>query len=195
MSVEALTAVLHHSKATGSAKLVLLGIANHEGDGGAWPTIETLAKYAGMAGQPENNARAVRRLLRQLEQLGELRTLTNEGGTADRPWWSRPNLYVVTVACPPECDGTSRHRMRNPQTPGSDNPGDALTPGSDNPVPPGSGDPANRPSTQTTVVKVGASTTDHAREATAPPLDALATVREQLHAASLQHHKRAAGVA
>lgn len=111
MSVEAMTAVLHHSKATGTAKLVLLGIANHEGDGGAWPALRTLAKYAGLSGKPENQLRAVRRVLRQLEGMGELATNVQGGGLVDMAAWDRPNLYRVTVSCPPECDGTSAHRV------------------------------------------------------------------------------------
>lgn len=34
MSIEAMAVALHHSKTQGATKLVLLGIANHEGDGG-----------------------------------------------------------------------------------------------------------------------------------------------------------------
>jgi hypothetical protein len=43
MSIEAVATVLNHSKARGRAKLVLIGIANHLGDQGAWPSISTLS--------------------------------------------------------------------------------------------------------------------------------------------------------
>ena len=43
MSIELMSLVLHHSVAQPTHKLILLGIANHQGDGGAWPSIETLS--------------------------------------------------------------------------------------------------------------------------------------------------------
>lgn len=104
MSVEALAAVLHHSRARGTAKLVLLGIANHQGDGGAWPAITTLARYANV------HSRNVVKALRQLEALGELRTLHQGGGLAAQADETRPNLYQVLVTCPADCDGSGQHR-------------------------------------------------------------------------------------
>lgn len=104
MSVEAMAVVLHHSRATGSDKVVLLGIANHDGDGGAWPSLETLAKYANM------QVRGVQKCLRRLEALGEIVTAPQAGGTRVTDPYRRPNLYRITLACPPECDGTTAHR-------------------------------------------------------------------------------------
>lgn len=104
MSVEALAAVLHHSRSKGTAKLVLLGIANHDGDGGAWPTVATLAKYAGC------NERNVQKAIQQLVGRGELRVHAQAGGTPDLPDHRRPNRYSVLVACPPWCDRTTQHR-------------------------------------------------------------------------------------
>jgi len=46
MSLEKIIDVLYHSKAEGARKLVLIGIANHEGDQGSYPAVATLAKYA-----------------------------------------------------------------------------------------------------------------------------------------------------
>ena len=46
MSLEKMVDVLYRSKASPRAKLVLLGIANHQGDMGSYPAIATLAKYA-----------------------------------------------------------------------------------------------------------------------------------------------------
>lgn len=106
MSVEAIALVLHHSRAKGAAKLVLVGIANHEGDGGAWPTVETLAKYANVS------ERAVQQSTAKLVQLGELAIYRQAGGTRDLPDSKRPNRYEVLVRCPPTCDGTTRHRVR-----------------------------------------------------------------------------------
>lgn len=106
MSVETLALVLHHSRATGTDKLVLIGIANHDGDGGAWPSVSTLAKYANV--QP----RAVQKSIRKLEQLGEVVVHRNAGGTLATAAHERPNRYDVMVACPPNCDRTKNHRLQ-----------------------------------------------------------------------------------
>lgn len=105
MSVESLALVLHHSRAKGTAKLVLIGIANHDGDGGSWPAVGTLAVYANVA---RSN---VQRALTALERLGEVHRSTQDGGTHKTPDWDRPNLYRVLVKCPPNCDRTTAHRL------------------------------------------------------------------------------------
>jgi hypothetical protein len=107
MSVEALTIALHHSRARGAAKLILVGIANHDGDGGSWPSIATLAKYAGL-----KDRRQCTRLIGTLEQLGEVERLVNAGGTHNTADHMRPNLYKFKLKCPPDCDRTTRHRTR-----------------------------------------------------------------------------------
>lgn len=104
MSVEHMAAVLHHSRAKGTAKLVLLGIANHEGDGGAYPSVATLAKYANV--EPRNVQAALTKLL----ALGEVQVWRQAGGTRDFPDHRRPNRYAVLVTCPPWCDRTPHHR-------------------------------------------------------------------------------------
>lgn len=115
--------VLHHSNATGTAKLVLLGIANHEGDGGAWPSMKTLAHYANA------DVRTVQRAIGQLIEAGELKRLVQQGGDHRTPDAERTNLFRVQVVCPPECDRSTRHRTDRvvptitPVTPVS--PGDA----------------------------------------------------------------------
>lgn len=106
MSVEALSAVLHHSRAGGTDKLVLIGVANHAGDGGAWPSVETLARYANVS------ERSVQRSIGKLVGLGELAVQRQAGGVADMPAWSRPNRYDVLVSCPATCDRTPAHRPR-----------------------------------------------------------------------------------
>lgn len=106
MSVEAMALVLHHSRAQGTSKLVLLGIANHEGDGGAWPTVATLARYANVT------ERQVQTCIAKLVKLGELAVHRQGGGTRDMRADERPNLYRVQVACPWNCDHTTNHRPR-----------------------------------------------------------------------------------
>ena len=104
MSVEALAVVLHHSKATGTAKLVLIGIANQDGDGGSFPKAATLAKYANV------HPRRIPETLQRLVDLGELRIHEREGGGRNLPEHLRPNMYEILVTCPEGCDRTKQHR-------------------------------------------------------------------------------------
>lgn len=94
MSVETLAVVLNRSKAVGTDKVVLLGIANHDGDGGAWPSIATLARYANVS------ERSVQRSIDHLIELGELRVEIGAGGPADLRADRRPNRYTVLVDNP-----------------------------------------------------------------------------------------------
>lgn len=127
MSVEAMAVVLHHSRSTGSALAVLVGIANHDGDLGSFPSVLTLAKYGRFNGwdarpvdnteaarrdarrQNENATRAARRAVRQLETLGEVETIEN-GGIGGRSEHERTNLYRITLSCPWYCDHSTQHR-------------------------------------------------------------------------------------
>ena len=88
MSIEAVALVLNHSKATGRAKLVLLGIANHLGDQGAWPAISTLARYANAS------ERSVKRDIQELIELGELRVELQNAPTQNQ---YKTNLYWITI--------------------------------------------------------------------------------------------------
>jgi hypothetical protein len=106
VSIESLAIALHHSRATGTAKLVLIGIANHDGDGGAWPAVSTLAHYAGV------DKRNVQRALDRLEQLGEIRRIRGAGGDHSTADHRRPNLYRFLLTCPHDCDRSSQHRTR-----------------------------------------------------------------------------------
>ncbi|HEY7821678.1 MAG TPA: helix-turn-helix domain-containing protein [Acidimicrobiia bacterium] len=106
MSVEAMAMVLHHSQASGTDKVVLLGIANHEGDGGSWPAVATLAKYA------RCSERSVRYSLKRLVESGELVVVRQGGGSSEMRDDRRPNLYRVRVSCPPSCAGGTDHRER-----------------------------------------------------------------------------------
>lgn len=107
MSVEALAVVLHHSKATGTAKLVLIGIANQEGDAGSFPKAATLAKYANV------HPRRIPATLQRLVELGEIRIHEREGGSRRLPDHLRPNVYEILVTCPEGCDRTTQHRERD----------------------------------------------------------------------------------
>ena len=88
MSIEAVSLVLNQSKATGRAKLVLLGIANHLGDQGAWPSISTLARYANAS------ERSVKRDIQELIELGELKV---ELQNAPVNHQYKTNLYWITI--------------------------------------------------------------------------------------------------
>ena len=88
MSIEAVALVLNKSKATGRAKLVLLGIANHLGDQGAWPAISTLARYANAS------ERSVKRDIQELIDLGELRVELQNAPTTNQ---YKTNLYWITI--------------------------------------------------------------------------------------------------
>lgn len=88
MSIEAMNLVLNFSQATGRAKLVLLGIANHFGDNGAWPSIETLARYANAS------ERSVKRDIQELINLGELHVEVNAAPMGGQ---YKTNLYWITI--------------------------------------------------------------------------------------------------
>jgi hypothetical protein len=88
MSIEAVSLVLNNSRATGRAKLVLLGIANHLGDHGAWPSISTLARYANAS------ERSVKRDIQELVELGELKVEQQNAPTKTQ---YKTNLYWITI--------------------------------------------------------------------------------------------------
>ena len=98
MSISALTLSMYHSRATYSTRLVLIAIANFEGEHGAYPSHETIGRLAGGL-----NRRTVQRAIDDLIQLGELSEIRRDGVT---------NLYKITIACPDECDGTTNHRKK-----------------------------------------------------------------------------------
>jgi len=88
MSIEAVSLVLNKSKAQGRAKLVLLGIANHLGDHGAWPSIATLARYANAS------ERSVKRDIQELIALGELQ-VDKQAAPINQQY--KTNLYWITI--------------------------------------------------------------------------------------------------
>jgi hypothetical protein len=104
MSIEALSMVLNHSKAQGSAKVVLLGIANHLGPDaseGAWPSQRRLADYSNMS------ERGVQKSIDKLVALGELRVEVATGHSRNQ---YKPNRYWIRVECPDDCDRSMSHR-------------------------------------------------------------------------------------
>jgi hypothetical protein len=143
MSVEALAICLHHSTAAGTAKLVLLGIANHHGDGGAWPSVATLARYANAS------ERTVQRALNDLLDLGEI-TIAHKAGLGEVKRQYKTNRYQIALACPPGCDRTTAHRIgqatQNPEvTPMSPLGASEVTPMSPLEVTPMSPEPSLEP--------------------------------------------------
>lgn len=89
MSIEIMNAVWKHSKSEGRARLVLLAIADHQGEIGAWPSIETLAKMVNAS------TRSVKRDIQELVELGEL---VVELQNAPIKTQYKPNLYWVTIS-------------------------------------------------------------------------------------------------
>ena len=120
MSIEAMAIAMRHSRATGTAKLILIGIASHDGDGGSWPSMETLATYGNCT--VRNAQKAVARLV----DLGEIRVMQQAGGTSTTPDHRRPNLYDFKLKCPPTCDRSRSHRTRPELPPSLPTPGVAT---------------------------------------------------------------------
>jgi len=104
MSFQAIAAVIHHSKASPGAKMVLTIVANFDGDEGAWCSQATIAKLANVS------VRQVRRYLEELESLNELQTWLHEGNgfIGSR----KTNRYYIVLDCPEGCDGTFNHRVQ-----------------------------------------------------------------------------------
>lgn len=88
MSIEIMQAVWRHSQSQGRARLVLLAIADHQGEIGAWPSIGTLAKMVNAS------ERSVQRDIVELQELGEL-TVDVQNAPINRQYKS--NLYWVTL--------------------------------------------------------------------------------------------------
>jgi biotin operon repressor len=105
MSVEAIAVVLNHSKAKGTHKLVLVGIANHHGESGAWPSIHTLTRYTNMS------ERRVQQSIKALEELGELEVEVRGGAGYGK---YKTNRYWIKIACPPDCSGFGGHSQAKP---------------------------------------------------------------------------------
>lgn len=83
--------VLNAGNLTPRRKLILLGIANHDGDGGSWPSVSTLARYAGCS------TRTVQRELQRLTEDGFVTIEYQAGGWAGTRANYRPNLYHLNI--------------------------------------------------------------------------------------------------
>lgn len=74
MSIKIVEAVLDHSQATGAARFVLTVLATYANDKGeCWPAINTIAK------RTKFTPRYVTKLIRELENLGEIETRHSTG--------------------------------------------------------------------------------------------------------------------
>jgi hypothetical protein len=89
MAIEVMAQVFKLSKASPAAKLVLLAIADHQGERGAWPSERTLARACNMS------ERSVRRKIAELVELGELEVIVNAAPVEGQ---YKSNLYWVRVA-------------------------------------------------------------------------------------------------
>ena len=89
MSIEIMNAVWRESKADGRARLVLLAIADHQGEIGAWPSLATLARMVNAS------ERSVQRDIEYLVQIGELEVHYQQAPTRNH---YKSNLYFVRLA-------------------------------------------------------------------------------------------------
>lgn len=111
MSVESMAKALRVTGLTPSEKLVLIGIANHDGDGGAWPSIATLATYNC------SKERAVQYVIAKLVAKGFVTVETNAGGNDRTRSDRRPNRYTlhldgVQPTASRDDDGVQSHAQR-----------------------------------------------------------------------------------
>ena len=83
-----MNAVWRNSRSSGRARLVLLAIADHQGEIGAWPSIATLAKMVNAS------ERSVKRDIQELQSLGELRVELQNAPTGGQ---YKTNRYWVTL--------------------------------------------------------------------------------------------------
>lgn len=116
MSFEAVSWALE-APVSGTQKVLLIGVASHAdryGDN-AWPSIETLARYAYV------DARSVQRAIGELVKAGFLYRDVNGGGSRQTASHMRPNLYRLNMA---------KTHAAHPLTPASPLP---LTPASPEP--------------------------------------------------------------
>ena len=81
-------AVWQHSKADGRARLVLLAIADHQGEIGAWPSIATIARMV------NSSERSVQRDIQHLQNIGELIVEVQNAPTRNQ---YKSNLYWVNL--------------------------------------------------------------------------------------------------
>lgn len=83
-----MNAVWRHSQATDRKRLVLLAIADHQGEIGAWPSITTIARMVNAS------ERSVQRDIKELEFMGELIVETQNAPVKSQ---YKSNLYWVNL--------------------------------------------------------------------------------------------------
>ena len=88
MSIEIMNAVWKHSRSDGRARLVLLAIADHQGDIGAWPSLKRLADMVNAS------ERSVQRDIQHLQEIGELVVEVQNAPTKTQ---YKSNLYWVNL--------------------------------------------------------------------------------------------------
>jgi hypothetical protein len=96
MSIQVMNAVWQHSKSDGRARLVMLAIADHQGELGAWPSLGTLAKMV------NSSERSVQRDIEYLKNIGELEVHYQKAPTRNH---YKSNLYFVKLEGVTEYDG------------------------------------------------------------------------------------------
>jgi len=89
VSIQSVQAALDVEGLPPGEKIVLVGLANHDGKGGCWPAIATLAKYSGVS------YRHVQRLVSNLEDRGLVTVDRHAGGTAETRGDRRTNRYQL----------------------------------------------------------------------------------------------------
>lgn len=95
MNTDAFARVLHHSRARGTHKLILLSIAFEDDGEGACISVAELAARANCA------KRNTQKAIRDLEAMEELQV---------EPRALQASRYLIQVGCPPGCDGSTEHR-------------------------------------------------------------------------------------
>lgn len=105
MSIEAISAALHHSQSTGTARAVLIAIAWHIGEHpeeGCYPSQKRLAELSSCS------KRQVQRAIDKLHDLNEI-TIASHDGTGYRS--DRiTNRYWMLLECPEGCDRSLGHK-------------------------------------------------------------------------------------
>jgi hypothetical protein len=101
MSIEIQNAVWRESKSSGRARLTLLAIADHQGEIGAWPSIETLARMVNAS------ERSVQRDIKELADLGELIVLVQQAPSRGQ---YKSNLYWVNLPSVAKASGVTKMR-------------------------------------------------------------------------------------
>lgn len=95
MSIEVINAVWKHSISVGRARTVLLAIADHQGEIGAWPSLATLARMVNAS------ERSVQRDIEYLQEIGELEVHYQQAPTKNH---YKSNLYFVRLPGVTEMD-------------------------------------------------------------------------------------------